>query len=255
MKLPLHEYVLAIAGAAALAALLVRLLVSGLARIYRFFFCYVLVDLAQTAAPFFIPFASDVYGYVFLITEGLMICFYVLIVFELYGVVLRHLKGIARLAQRYTAVAIGIAVIAALAFRAVLPDPHGLLEVAFYFESAVVLTLAVFILLITAFVAYYPIPLARNVVIYSVGYAMYFLSKAALLFLNNAGNSTWMRACSTALLAVSTAIVLFWALFLKRDGERVTTVVGHRWGTMDAQADILKRLNDLNESLVRARGK
>jgi len=119
----------------------------------------------------------------------------------------------------------------------------------------VVLSLAVFILFITGFLTYYPAPLHRNAVVYSIGYAVYFLSKTALLFLNNAQNSAWMRACSAAAMALSTFTLLFWAVFLNRAGERRTTVVGHRWGTAATQQEVLKRLNDLNDALARSRGK
>ena len=255
MTLPLHEYILAMSGAVALAALFVRLLASGLARLYKFFFCYIIVDLAQTAAPFFVSFRSLTYFYLFVTTEALMVCLYALILFELYAVLFRDLKGISHIAKRYTAAAIGASIVTALLLRAALPPPQRFLEGFFYFESAVILSLAVFVLLITAFLIYYPIPLHRNAVIYSMGYALYFLSKAALLFLNNAGSSAWWRGCSTAALAISTGILGFWAIFLNRAGEKRTVVVGHRWGDPGSQRLVVRRLTDLNNSLVRARGK
>jgi len=255
MHLPLHEYILASVGSVALACLSVRLVVSRLASVYKFFFFYVLVDLIQTSEPFWLRFGSNWYGHIFLITEGIMLCLYVLIVFELYSVLFKELKGIARLAQRFTAFALVASVAIALALRTVLPQPRSVIEVFFYFESAVILSLAAFILLITAFVVYYPVPLYRNVVIYSMGYAVYFLSKAALLFLNNAGNSAWIRLWSTLALVVSIATVGFWTVFLNRAGEQRTIVVGRRWADSTAQQQILKRLNELNESLARARGK
>src|SRR5258706_2611721 len=99
MKLPLHEYILALVGILALAVLITRLLVSGLARVYRFFFCYLIVNLLETVLPFIIRF-SDLYGYVYMALQCLSLCFYVLIVFELYSIIFRDLKGLARLARR-----------------------------------------------------------------------------------------------------------------------------------------------------------
>jgi len=121
MKLPLPEYILSITGVLALVSLLLRLAFSGLARIYKFFFCYLTVDLVQTLAPFFIRFDSDLYGDIFLVTEGLMVAFYVLIIFELYTAVFRQLKGIGRAAQRFTAFALVGATFAALMLRTVIP--------------------------------------------------------------------------------------------------------------------------------------
>jgi hypothetical protein len=254
-SLPLHEYILAFTGSAALALLIVRLLAAGLARRYKYFFCYLAVDLLQTAAPFFIPFRAKLYFYFFLGTEGLMLCFCVLIVFELYSVLLRDLKGIATVARWFTAVALGLSIVLPLLLRTALPRPRYPIEQFFLFEISVVSSLVLLILLLTLFLVYYPIPLHRNALVYAAGWAVYFLSKAALLFLNNAGSSTWIRACSAAASIVSTISIVFWAIFLNREGERRTIVAGHRWSTTGAQVQVLKRLHELNESLLRARAR
>ena len=129
------------------------------------------------------------------------------------------------------------------------------IEQVFLFEIPIVSSVVLFILLLTLFLAYYPIPLHRNALVYAVGYAVYFLSKAALLFLNNAGSSTWIRACSTAASIVATSSIVFWAVFLNREGERRTIIAGHRWSSAGAQVHVLKRLHELNESLLRARAR
>lgn len=253
-QLPLHEYILALVGSVALALLIVRLLASGLARRYKYFFCYLAVDLLQTAAPFFIPFTNP-YFYFFLATEGLMLCLYVLIVFELYSIVLRDLKGIATVARWFTVAAVGISIVLPLLLRRALPRPRYPIEQVFLLEIPVVSSLVLFILLLTLFLAYYPIPLHQNALVYAAGYAVYFLSKAALLFLSNAGSSTWIRACSTAASIVATCSIVFWAVFLNREGEVRTIIAGHRWSSAGAQVQVLKRLHQLNESLLRARAR
>lgn len=255
LPLPLHEYILSLLGAAALALLMVRLLASGLARQYKYFSCYVAVDLIQTTAPFFISFRSNLYGTVFVVTEGLMLCLYVLIIFELYSVVLRDLKGIARVARLFTVGAITISIIAALLLRGTLPRPRYLIEQVFLLEIPVVASVVIFILLLTVFLVYYPIPLHRNGLVYASGYAVYFLSKAALRFLNSAGSSALFRDWSAAASIMATLSIIFWAVFLNREGERRTITAGHRWSDPGAQVDVLKRLQELNESLLRARAR
>ena len=98
MKLPLHEYILTLAQVVVLACLITRLLVSGLARLYKYFFCYLLVQLLEALVPFTLPY-RDLYGWAFLTFQCIKLCFYVLIIFELYSVLLGELKGIARLAK------------------------------------------------------------------------------------------------------------------------------------------------------------
>lgn len=255
LPLPLHEYILALLGSVALAALIVRLAASGLARLYKYFFIYLVVDLVQTAEPFFIRFRTNWYGHVFLTTEALMVCLYALIIFELYSVLLQELEAIEKTAQRYTAAALVLSIVIAVLLRTALPLPSSLIEKFFYFESAIVLSLVLFIFLITAFIVYFPKPLHRNAIVYSMGYAVYFLSKATLLFLNNAGSSAWTRACSTAAMVVSTGCIIFWAVYLNREGECRTVIAGHRWSTPGDRQRVLKGLHALNHSLLRSRGK
>lgn len=255
MNLPVHEQILVLIESVALAVLVLRLVVSGLARLYRFFFCFLIADLVQLTVPFVVSFQTNLYGYVFLITELLMVCFYALIIFELYSILLRELEGIAKIAQRFTIAALGMAVLIAFLLRRALPHPSGLMEEFFYLEAALVLSMVLFIFLITLFLTYYPIPLHRNALLYAIGYALYFLSKAALLFINNAASSAWLRACSTAALVVSTTCIVFWALYLNREGERRTVTVGHMWSTPKTQEQVLRRLHDINNSLSRTRAK
>jgi hypothetical protein len=256
MRLPLHEYVLALLGTTALAVLIVRLLTSGLAGIYKYFFAYLVVDFLQTVEPFVIPFQHvELYFYVFVTLECVMACLYALIVLELYSVLLRDLKGIERIAQRYTIGAIALSIVIGLWLRSTLPAPGTFLRELWYFEAPVVVSLLIFILLIAAFLLYYPIPLHRNALIYAIGYTIYFLAKAAVLFLHNTGSSAITRICSTTAMFVSTACIVFWVVFLNREGEKRTIAVGHSWSPLDTQEQVLRRLHELNDSLLRTRGK
>jgi|SRR5271166_2079678 len=256
MRLPLHEYLLALLGTTALALLIFRLLSSGLARIYKYFFAYLVVDLLQTVEPFVISFHRQrLYLYIFIVFECVTTCLCALIVLELYSVLLRDLKGIEKIAQRYTIGAIAFSIVLALLLRSLLPPPATMLRQLWYFESPVVVSVLIFILLIGGFLLYYPIPLHRNALIYSIGYVVYFVSKAALLFLHNMQAGDLSRICSTAALSVSTACIVFWAVFLNRAGERRTLAVGHSWSTEATQEQVLRRLHELNDSLLRTRGK
>jgi len=256
MRLPLHEYLLALLGTTALTFLIARLLTSGLARIYKYFFVYLLVDFLQTAEPFIIPFSRQrFYLYIFVALECVMACLYALIVLELYSVLLRDLKGIAKIAQRYTIGAVVFSVVVALLFRSILPTPATLIRQLWYFETPIVVSLLLFILLIAAFLLYYPVPLYRNALIYSAGYVVYFVAKAALLFLHNMRANDLSRICSTAAMSISTACIVFWAIFLNRAGETRTVAVGNSWSTEATQEQVLRRLHELNVSLLRTRGK
>jgi hypothetical protein len=254
MKLPLHEYVLSLVQIIAFVSLITRLLVSGLARRYRFFFCYLIVVLLDTVWPLCLPF-GNLYGYVYIAFDSIKTCFYVLIVFELYSVLLRDLRGIARLARRYSLVALGISVLLSLLVVTALPHQSKLLRQLFHIEIPIISSLVLFMMLIAVFLAYYPVPLHRNAIVYAVGYVVYFFSKTAILFLVNLHVSASLRPFSTAFQYLALGCIVFWAVFLSRAGERRTLSVGSRWSPPERQQQVLLRLRELNDNLLRARPK
>src|SRR6516165_5953969 len=91
-----YEKLLFLLHAAALTGVLVRFLATGLHRVYKFFFYYLIAQCVQLAVPVFVPRLTDLYAYLYLGTEGVIVCFYALIVLELYSLVFKSLPGIAR---------------------------------------------------------------------------------------------------------------------------------------------------------------
>ena len=255
MTLPLHEYILTLAQVAALAILVGDLVVTRLARAYPFFFCYLCVELLETLLPFTVSYRSVAYGWIYFGFECAKLCLYVVIVFELYAVLLRDLKGIARLARRYSIVALGIGVLLSLLVVTSLSLPRNPLRKLFYLEIPILSSLVLFILLIAAFLAYYPVPLHRNALVYAAGYVVYFISKTTLLFLSLRLQQASLRIFSPILLGVGVCCVIFWTIFLRRAGERRTVAVGSPWSPPDKQQQVLLRLRQLNDSLLRARPK
>jgi hypothetical protein len=252
-----YEASLAILETAASAGLLIRLLSSGLYRSYRFFCVYLILICVQGIFPFFVSSRTNAYGWWFCATEGFIVCLYALIVLELYSLVLRDLPGIASVARRYIRIAIVIAIVlSALLLGLERPPGQGdsrqsWIAGFFIFERPVVSSLVCFVLLLTAFLAYYPIRLNRNVIYYTIGYAFYFTSKGVALFLRNTGHE-WNEILSPAMLGISTACLLFWTFALKSTQEQHTQVVRHRW-SRDEEQRLLKQLDAVNASLLRAR--
>jgi hypothetical protein len=128
--------------------------------------------------------------------------------------------------------------------------PKTVFQYFYVLDRAVVSSLLVFVLLITVFLVYYPIPLSRNVIVYSVGYAVYFLTKAAALFVRNVNNQ-WQPQISALLIGTSTACLMFWLIGLNRRGETKTLVVGHKWRPDDEER-LISQLKTINASLGRA---
>ncbi len=250
LQLPLDQLVLVLAQAALLVTLIARLWYAGLQRVYPYFFGYLLAQLLQMLGGLVIPFKGRVYPYYWVGSEGIIACFYALIVVELYRVVLRDLPGIASISRRYIKVTLAVAVLVSLLVLRLEEAPANYVATSFVIERAIVFSLLIFILLVSAFLAYYPVPLNRNVVFYSIGYAVYFLTKATALFIRTLGHYVTQQI-SIVLLLVSSACLLFWALTLNRRGETGTVVIGHKWNTED-EDQLLSKLKAINASLLAA---
>ncbi len=251
LQLPLDQLVLFLAQAALLVALLVRMWSAGLNRVYPYFFSYVVIEFARTLISSFMPYQGKTYAYFWATSESLSVCFYPLIVVELYRVILRDLPGIASIARRYITITVTVATVGSLLLLRLEQRPRNYVSTVLVIERAIVFSLVIFILLVSAFLAYYPIPLNRNVIIYSIGYSVYFLTKATALFIRTLGYHV-SQQISAVLLAISSACLLFWALTLNRRGELRTLVIGHQWNRED-EARLLSKLKAINANLLEAR--
>jgi len=250
MHLPPLEEFLSALQTGALIVLLFRMWQAGLQRVYVYFFSYLLLLLFESAILALVGYGTVAYGYVWMATEVLSLCFYTLIVLECFDSVLRNLGGIATISRRYIKITLGIAVIAALLLLGLERTPRTVFQYFYTLDRTIISSLVMFVLLINIFLVYYPIPLNRNVIVYSVGYAVYFLTKAAALFARNVSDEL-QRQISAVLIAVSTACLIFWAFTLNRQGETKTVVIGHKWRAEDEER-LLSQLKEINASLGRA---
>jgi hypothetical protein len=249
-RLPLEQQILVILQIVTLLAVCVRIWWSGLYLIYRYFFAYLLLAFFQITILASVPFDSLLYRDAWVATEGLIVCTYGLVVLELCTVVLRDLVGIATVSRRYVKVALGLAILISLLLLGLEKTPGGIFDYFITFERPVLSSLTFFVFLMTAFLVYYPVPLNRNAIVYSIGYAVYFLAKAAAFFLLNLSHK-WYVEFSDFLIAVSTLCLLFWLVALSPSGENKTVVIGHKWRPDDEER-LISQLKAINASLGRA---
>jgi hypothetical protein len=249
-QLPIEQQILLVVEITALAVLCFRMWMADLQRVYAYFFGYLVLELLQTLIPVLVPLNSRLYRDSFVVSQALIVAFYALVVLELYSKVLGDLPGIAGIARRYIKVmllfAIGIALLLLRLGRAYASVTGFLTS----FERTVMATLVVFVLLVCVFLAYYPVPLGRNVIVYLAGYAVYFLTRAAVT-LGISIDNHWNRQLSNAAMVVSVLCLTFWIMTLTRGGEAKHVVVGHHWNPADEQK-LRAQLDAINASLLRA---
>ena len=256
---------LAVAG---YVALYVRLRCQGLHRIYRVFAVYLLFRAARSVAlatvplawygvrdPWYVPFANNVYGWIWILTEPLVWVLHVLVVLELYSLVLQNYKGIASMGRWALLAGLTLGVVLS---SATLPaelshsaQRYAMLRSYLVVSRGLDASLVIFLLSITAFLAWFPVPLNRNVVLYSVVYALYFITGAlAELAVNLRGIPAW-NAVNIAVNGVDLLCLGVWIVLLNRAGESETVVVRHAW-TPQREEFLVGQLAAINTSLMRS---
>ncbi|MGB6943220.1 MAG: hypothetical protein WBE37_12535 [Bryobacteraceae bacterium] len=250
-QLPIEQQVLLIVEIAALIALCTRMWLAGLQRVYVNFFRYLVLELLQALIPLFVPLASPLYRDLFVASQAFIVAFYALVVLELYSVILRNLAGIAGVARRYIKVTLAFAILVSLLPLRIEKTPNTLTGYLFILERPILSSLVAFVLLISGFLVYYPVPLGRNVIAYLAGYAVYFPTIATMAFFQNLGYF-WNRQKGNVDMGISVACLTFWLLALNRAGENKRVVVGHHWNPGDEQR-LLAQLEEINASLLRSR--
>jgi|SRR5271165_168594 len=252
-QLPIEQQILLVVQIAALAMLCLRMWLAGLHRVYVYFFGYLVLELLQSLIPVLAPLDSRLYRDTYVASQALIVAFYVLVALELYSKVLGDLPGIAAVARRYIQVILALAFGIALLQLGLVKSKATLTGYVVTFERTVMASLVVFVLLVTLFLVYYPVPLGRNVIAYLMGYAVYFLTRTTITLIINLGHR-WTREMSTVAMTVSVLCLGFWIIALNREGETRRVVVGHRWNPAD-EKKLRAQLDAINTSLLRASGK
>ncbi|HEX5228065.1 MAG TPA: hypothetical protein VFW44_10160 [Bryobacteraceae bacterium] len=250
-QLPIEQQFLLAIQLAFLVSLCIKLWYNGLYKLYVFFFFYLVLELAQGFLPIFVPVNRPFYRIGYVASQGLVICSYALVVLELYAVVLKDLRGLAGIARRYIQITLAVAIGLSLLPLRIERVPTTLTGYLFIFERPVLSSLVFFILLISAFLVYYPIPLGRNVIVYLIGYAVFFLAASVVALFQNLGYF-WNRVLSSVNMGVFVLCIAFWLISLSRQGERKRVVIGHQWNPSDDER-LMGQLRAINASLLRSR--
>jgi hypothetical protein len=256
------------------AILLLKLLGTRLFRRYRWLTTYLALEVMQflLLLPFpanrhsyhwvkqlllLLPYPLNraSYGWIWVSTEPLLALVQVFIILELYRLVLGGYPGIASLARWAFYAAFSVAL--AVTILTLWPDLSNASErfrTILYVNvlgRAVYSSAAIFLLLITAFLAWYPVPLNRNIVLFAMAYAPFFLGKAAALFVRNTAGNAVERIVSTIMLMIDVGCLLTWLAFLNPRGEERKVVAGHRWNPGDDER-LIAQLDAVNRALLRS---
>jgi hypothetical protein len=241
--------ILVVAGAVLTALKLWR---TGLGRRYPVFFSYLLFRSANGTWGLFVDVKSDIYFVAWFFTEPVNLVFYVWIVIELCGLVLRKHRGILTLGKWAIGAGLTISIAVSVLSMLLRVKPAQRSAGMFYMMAAdrgVTLAMALFLLLMMLLLRGYPVQLSRNVVLHATLYSVFFISNTASTLLASVLGLHLYSAMDTGLLAVSALCLLTWLFFLNPAGEEDKVMVSHF--RPEYEERVLQQLEALNATMLK----
>jgi hypothetical protein len=240
------------------AAVLVKLLLSGLLRIYKLLFCYLVLSFFSSLAALTIPYNTKTYGDFYFTSETARILLAALVVVEIYSLALENTPALARFGRNVVGYILGAAMIvpavAVFLDYSGSGEPNPYLRLFHLFEQTMNGTIAIFLILISLFMAWFPVRLRRNVIAYISGFIVWTLTNSAIahLLIEFPQKLLAVRTISSIRMCVVAGCLLFWSAVFKREGEARTAVVGHLWNRAEAER-LTEQLDAINNGLARLR--
>jgi hypothetical protein len=240
------------------ALFLAKLLRTGLYRLYKLLFCYLLADLFSSLAGIAIPFNTRAYIYTYFSIQTIKIIAGAFVLIEIYSLALERHHALARFGRNALGYILGAAGIFPLVqlWRdyETSTGAHKMLPAFFLFEQTIDGTMAVFLILISIFMAWFPVRLRRNVIVYISGFMVWWLSRAAMIHIVNqwVGHKTITEVAAVLQMCIALGCLTYWLVGFEREGESRTAVVGHLWDRSEAER-LTAQLDAINNSLERMR--
>ena len=246
--LPSFEIVISALSTLAAAFLAARLLYLGLSAKYRFLLAYLIWTVVSAPAMLAVALLRPLwYLPVYIAGECISVALMLLIVLEVFTLILQRCPGIARLTSIYVRAAVILCALGAgtlLLFERHSSNPWVMFQL---FKQTVYSSGLAFVLLITAFLLWYPVRVNRNTAIYATGFSIYFSCETAFLLLLNMARKQ-ERIVSPVLMIASGACLVYWGIRLTRAGEELP-VSGTSWKAGD-EGMVLEQIRGLSRGFA-----
>jgi hypothetical protein len=246
-------------------ALIIRLLLLRLHRVYVIFCLFLLSELVGSLLAD-LKFLRDDwlpdYRIIWMIAEPVIWFFMLWTVYALLDAVLTNLPGILRFSRKLLNGAfISAGILALLTAQteysvsgaaAYVDDPIAKAVAVGFVLDRVLSTVALLVLVsILGFILWFPVEVSRNLIIFSTGFIVYFASKTALWLAHSFWSHESLRLISNLIMFISAACFAYWAVFIRRQGETVPVRIGHSWRTRE-QERLIGQLEAMNAALLRS---
>ena len=244
-------------------ALILRLLSLRLHSVYRVFCAFLIFDLCLSGVFLGSTYAHDphLYRSVWLVLRPVAWALSLWMVYALLDAMLANLPGILRASRKV----LNIAFVAALAIALVTAKPeysvsglaasahpvNRILGLALVLERAISSAALLALIAIVAFVVWFPVQMPKNLAVFGIGFAIFFLSTTTVLLA-----LSYMPYLSVAIVRdievlLHAACFAYWLLLINRAGETTPVRIGHSWGPAE-QRRLIGQLEAMNDALLRA---
>lgn len=249
---PWQQAILA-ANRVAFAALFVRILYIRATKAYPALTVWLAANLVEAIVVWLYPLDDHQYRWFYVVAESTSLLLFASMVLELYARILKSLPGIASTAR----VVIWL-VLPAIAASTIVPmsfevKPRGPVTVVYIAGQALITALALFIFIISAFMMWFPVRLARNTVVYLAGFAVYLVPSGASMFLAYSQHVVWWLG-PVADMVMCTLCLLFWSVALTPAGMTSCVSPARIFHAGDEDR-LLAQLESINRALSRGREK
>lgn len=255
LELPRMEWLSLAAITLLTAVLAAKLFWVRLASSYPAFTAFLVFSVARVVVLGLVKMGPTMYRYYYIGTEAVQLGLYILMVLELYRHVFNQYPGIRTVSQWVLGGALAASLV--VSFLTLSADmagrprlPLAMLDQFMIAERGVVSTLVLMMLVVTAFLAYYPVRLPLNLVVHSGVFAVYFLSKSGMILYRNITAEKIDRTISLGIMGLAGICLCTWLVMLSRKGEAKSTVVGHLWDRGEEER-LIAQLKGVNSALAR----
>lgn len=243
------------------AALLASLFQADLARRYRALAIYLTFSTLRSVALITVRaqlrLDSNLYAYLYVLSSPLVWLASLYVSLEIYHYVFEAYQGLRALSRKsilWTFLASSFLAFLYIAYIVTYSGEESwILRSVFAFEQAVALTIFFALLALAAFLAWYPVPLRRNVLVYSFGFSgimVFFMAGTSLRFF---AGPVVNGVASIITLGLFTLVTGAWLVWLRPAGEQDIRAAGFIPRTAEDRQRLLNQLAEMNAMLEAGR--
>ncbi|MBE0659456.1 MAG: hypothetical protein IH602_17310 [Bryobacteraceae bacterium] len=234
---------------AAAVLVAIKFLAAGLGRFYPVLAVFLVSLPARSLLLMGLQANQYLYSWVYIITSPMLSLLTVWAGLEIYRLVLEAYSGLSALGRRSFVATVAAG--GAIAFLTVqlglqVPnEPYPTLRLFLLLDSWISGVVLFFLITLTVFVLWFPVPLRRNVAVYSFGLCAKLAAACTGIAVRVFAGSDYGTMGGVLIMAADTLVCTVWLFAFTRSGER-TLSEGTIRRSPEQRARLLSQLNSLN---------